>query len=49
MIELRPRAMKARNAMEAEALISFVNWSPPNQDIQTSLRESAAEDADSRR
>ncbi|RLN21656.1 hypothetical protein C2845_PM07G17640 [Panicum miliaceum] len=49
MIELRPRAMKARNAMEAEALISFVNWSPPNRDIQTSLRESAAEDADSRR
>jgi hypothetical protein len=48
-MELRPRVMKARKAMEAEALTSLVNPSPPNRAIHTSLRESAADDADNRR
>lgn len=49
MRELEARATNARNEMAIEPFAMSMNSSAPNLDIQRSLREAAAEDADIRR
>ncbi|RWW31371.1 hypothetical protein GW17_00004007 [Ensete ventricosum] len=49
MRELEARATNARNEMAIEPFAMSMNASAPNLDIQRSLREAAAEDADIRR
>lgn len=46
MTELRARAINAKKDIATDALIFFVNSSPPNLETQISLCDAATDDAD---